>query len=241
VFAMTRLNGFETMTTALMVVLVVGIFAIQSSQSPSVDNSQTNSAHHESQTQCSSNFPNGLQLITNNDSQTKLAFEIQPGSVDQLCITYGISGDVPLADFTATLLSVNTTRLHNSKNYTTGYEYSYSPAPGVNITSNAESLDLGHLNGSRTITVLYTITALSGAVGFYTLKFPNNCPSLIPFAIADDPKGVTSADFPGFFQPGSCEASVPLHVSVTGYTGISTAWLGPTASSTSLSSSTIQA
>jgi hypothetical protein len=207
--------------------LVVGgtALTIQSSQSPTLSNNQTTSTLHGPRTQCSSTFPNGLQLITTNDTQTKLAFEVQPGTVDELCITYTINqDDLPLAAFAVTLSSVNATKVHG------GYEWSFSPAPGVNITSNAAFLDVNQLNSSTTVTVVYTITVSSGAGGFYSLGYPNNCPALIPFAVTDNPQGVTFADFPGFFQPGSCELSAPLGVSVTGYTGMTTKWIGPTVS-----------
>jgi hypothetical protein len=244
---MTRLSGSKpligiTIVTAIMIVVAAAsVLTIQAPRTTTAHGSQATIGIQGLQTQCSSTFPDGLQLQTTNDTNRKIAFEIQPGSVDALCITYTINGNVSLGDFKATLASVNATRLHNSRNGTTGYEYSYSPVPSVNITSDAESLDLTYHNNSTTVTVVYTITALSGADGFYALEYPNHCPSLIPFAVTNDPQGVTSADFPGFFQPGSCERYVPLGVSVTGFTGMSTIWLGPTSSSTSLASSSIQA
>jgi hypothetical protein len=160
-----------------------------------------------------------LQAI--NGSRTWTAFLTHPASAAALCITWTTSSqNLKLSDFSAKIDNVTVTHYADGSN-----GYSYSRAPGLNITWDASSVHYSKINeSSYAVTVVYTITASSSAHGFYTLGYPNNCPPIIPFAVVDSSHKVTSSDFPqGFFFLSSCKLDGSLSIGrVTGYSGMST-------------------
>ncbi len=231
---MIRQTRITLMVAGLVAITILGLAAASAIQ----PNGTIVSKGSSSQTllsACNTEFPNGVAFLPTNNSQGELALIMKPGTVAALCVTFASSGGGNLSAgfFSAKVYSVNATPLYNSKHYISGWEYSYNPAPGIKIASNAEMLPLQNLSPRENITVVYTITSDVNFTGYYDLSFPNSCPSKIPLAVVNASQSADASDFPGFLFPSSCALISPqkgplISVGlVTGVTGINTAWLSP--------------
>lgn len=176
-------------------------------------------------TACETNFNESLPLVEteSNSSIALQAFVMKPGSVSALCVTYSVSSserNLTANMFSASIINANAT-------CTGEYNCIYYPynAQNIQILSDAGSSDLTNMNSSK-ITVVYTIVASQNATGYYSLSFPNQCPSLIPFAIAESPQLVNASEFVGYFAPSSCPiVSAVGQPEFTGYTNLNVVWL----------------
>ena len=160
-----------------------------------------------------------------NGSMRSLAFIMRPRSTATLCITIPLrQGNVTVKDLEASALVVNATR--DTQGGGLGYSYSYSKASDITFASDAGSKDLTSFESAPgSISILYTITS-NDATGYYSFGYPGEC-GLIPFAVASDPRTVTSADFPGFFLSSTCPLFPPFSgwSQMTGFNGMTTVWL----------------
>ena len=187
-----------------------GFFPVRNSGSDSNQNVPSN---------CTTSFATGLQIMpTAANIWTGLV--LHPPSIAKLCVTwFTTSRNLKVSDFNASIYNV--TVIH----YASGDGFTYVPAPNINLTWDASSVHSTQLNDSTSsVTVVYTITASSDAHGFYTLSFPNNCPSFIPFAVVGISTNVSSSNFPqSFFALRSCPLQGSLSIGrITGYYGLNT-------------------
>jgi hypothetical protein len=147
-------------------------------------------------------FPAGLSLQSGTDTTiVKRLFVMNPGTTALITIHYSLLPGSSLrpSDLNLRLYSVNATCC---------YEYSYSQATGVSISSNFTS---GTAQAPSSINVTYTITAPASATGFNSLSFPISCPPLIPFAIVSSGQAIVPGrDFNGFFITSSCTLGGPV-------------------------------
>lgn len=191
------------------------------------------------QPQCSMTYPKGLQVESGNTSPVhigtmqRLVFVLSPGSTLTLCVSYRIS-DVTnppsnTVQFNASVYTVTSTPIANaiSNHSYSGYSYSYAPAQGITTSSAPNSIPFqSSMNTTQSVTVAYTITATATASGFYAISFSNECPGFLPLAVGHPASELQPSDFPGFFEPTSCESVPPLSGGkIVGFGGAGVAWL----------------
>lgn len=239
---MKRKEAIFAVVQALIFVAVLALVALPSPNQippPTIDLTTTSEPANGSSAStpmtvgCSVNVPSGLALRSGsssplaNHNQTRLSFIARPNTTVGICVTYSVEGSNTTTPsfqssmFSAGLDTVAATYLNNANNQGNGYEYVYHSANATTgVTVDSPVFD-GQTQKWK-VTVEYTIDLIGVPVGYYTLGFTGNCPSLIPFAVVTDSSQVDASKFPGFFQPGSCIIAQPMLSLgiVTGYTGL---------------------
>jgi len=184
--------------------------------------------------QCSTVIPGGLALQSDTGNATTTivqdaVFVMSPGSTAELCVTYNvtqIAAAQSLSDvlFSAKVYSFSTTPITGSGGK--GFMYSFTNYTGVLTGADPEIASFSQGSTGGAVNVVYSLTALSGTNGFYSLSFTNSCPSSMPFVIGSSASQISDTDFPGFFMPSSCRAQIPLSTGiVTGYSGMQVLWI----------------
>ncbi len=177
---------------------------------------------------CTTTFSGGLP--TQEAGNESRLFVILPGSTGLICVTYTLSDFVPLSasasplELTSSIYLVNATYENSSNGEGSEYFYSSHLASGLSESANPPSVNLTSASGNS-FTVVYSVTASENATGFYSLSFTGSCPSLIPFAVTTDGKGVTPSDYTGFFASGCAKSSIFTQVLVTGIAEMNTSLL----------------
>ncbi len=168
----------------------------------------------------------GIAYQLTNGSMSKIAFIMLPGTTGTICVTYGINvvNDAPLPN--SSVFRAEVDKVSASKG-TNGYDFSYSPAPGMSITSNASSIQsFVPRTHSDEVTIVYTITTSSSATGVFDFAYPFGCPPLTPLAVLGAGQTLNPSDFPGFFWPADCVQDTRVSSGViTGYGSITATWV----------------
>ena len=178
-----------------------------------------------------------------NGSMRRMVLVMQPNTEGTICVTYSVGYNASAPNiFNATKVQ-GVVNIANTQISGSGYYRTLSPAPGVNITSNAASaFDSAVQNDSTTaqyhvneVTVVYSVSASADASGIYDFSFPFDCPGLFPLAILGGSQTVISSNFPGYFTPDECPNMNPVDSSskvfltgssfITGFNGMSEVWV----------------
>jgi len=217
-----RKESTFVLALALVMVAVLALVSLPLESGPVA--SVSSQGPPPSSTPCSSRIPDdplpslANESALNNDhilgngSTRLLVFVMRPNTKATFCVGVQWEGTVTLNQLAAEAVKTDV-RVG---------AYTYSRAPGINITSDVSQANLTANGG---VAVTYAIATGKNASGLYALIWPGSCGG-IPFAVTSLPLQDVSSAFPWSFPPFACGEGFQFALSeVDSYSGMTAVWL----------------